>query len=69
MKRLLAAATLFLGFMTSVQAATLDDVKVRGTLNCGVNPNLHSPLTGLGQGSTSISAARWRLPFSVMHPR
>jgi len=40
MKRLLAAATLFLGFMTSVQAATLDDVKARGTLNCGVNPNL-----------------------------
>lgn len=40
MKRLLAAAALFLGLTSSLHAATLDDIKARGQLNCGVNPNL-----------------------------
>jgi general L-amino acid transport system substrate-binding protein len=40
MKRILAAAALFLGLAGSLQAATLDDIKARGQLNCGVNPNL-----------------------------
>jgi len=40
MKRLLAAATLFLGLTGSLHAATLDDIKARGALKCGVNPNL-----------------------------
>ena len=40
MKRILAAAALFLGLVGSLHAATLDDIKARGALNCGVNPNL-----------------------------
>lgn len=40
MKRLLAAAALFLGLTSSLHSATLDDIKARGQLNCGVNPNL-----------------------------
>ncbi len=40
MNRLLAAAMLFLGLTGGLHAATLDDVKARGLLNCGVNPNL-----------------------------
>lgn len=40
MKRLLAAAALFLGLTSSLHAATLDDIKARGQLNCGVNLNL-----------------------------
>lgn len=40
MKRIFAAAALFLGLAGSVHAATLDDIKARGSLNCGVNPNL-----------------------------
>jgi general L-amino acid transport system substrate-binding protein len=40
MKRFLAAAALFLGLSGSLHAATLDDIKARGALNCGVNPNL-----------------------------
>ena len=40
MKRIFAAAALFLGLTGSLHAATLDDVKARGALNCGVNPNL-----------------------------
>lgn len=40
MRALLAAAALFFGIATAAQAATLDDVKARGSLNCGVNPNL-----------------------------
>ena len=40
MKRLLAAAALFLGLTSSLHAATLDEIKARGQLNCGVNPNL-----------------------------
>lgn len=40
MKRLLAAAALLIGLAGSLHAATLDDVKARGQLNCGVNPNL-----------------------------
>ena len=40
MKAFVAAAVLFLGVATTAQAATLDDVKSRGSLNCGVNQNL-----------------------------
>lgn len=40
MKALLAAAALFLGFAVAAQASTLDDVKARGSLACGVNQNL-----------------------------
>ena len=40
MKAFVAAAVLFLGVATAAQAATLDDVKARGSLNCGVNQNL-----------------------------
>jgi general L-amino acid transport system substrate-binding protein len=40
MKRFLAAAAVFLGLAGSLHAATLDDIKSRGMLNCGVNPNL-----------------------------
>jgi general L-amino acid transport system substrate-binding protein len=40
MIRLLAAAALVLGLTGSLHAATLDDVKARGVLKCGVNPNL-----------------------------
>jgi general L-amino acid transport system substrate-binding protein len=40
MKRLLAAAALFLGLTGALHAATLDEVKARGMLKCGVNPNL-----------------------------
>jgi general L-amino acid transport system substrate-binding protein len=40
MKRILAAAALILGLAGSLHAATLDDIKARGSLNCGVNPNL-----------------------------
>jgi general L-amino acid transport system substrate-binding protein len=40
MKRIFAAAALILGLAGSVHAATLDDIKARGSLNCGVNPNL-----------------------------
>jgi len=40
MRALIAAAALFLGVATAAQAATLDEVKARGSLNCGVNPNL-----------------------------
>ena len=40
MKAFVAAAVLFLGVASAAQAATLDDVKARGSLNCGVNQNL-----------------------------
>ena len=40
MKRVLAAAALLIGMAGSLQAATLDDVKARGHLNCGVNTGL-----------------------------
>ncbi len=40
MKAFVAAAVLFLGVATAAQAATLEDVKARGSLNCGVNQNL-----------------------------
>ncbi|WP_373502003.1 amino acid ABC transporter substrate-binding protein [Aestuariivirga sp.] len=40
MKRLVAAAALFCAFSGVLHAATLDDVKARGMLNCGVNPGL-----------------------------
>jgi general L-amino acid transport system substrate-binding protein len=40
MRAFVAAAVLFLGVATTAQAATLDDVKARGSINCGVNQNL-----------------------------
>ena len=40
MRALFAAAALLIGVAGTVQAATLDDVKARGSLTCGVNPNL-----------------------------
>ncbi|MCA3575136.1 MAG: amino acid ABC transporter substrate-binding protein [Aestuariivirga sp.] len=40
MIRLLAAALFILGLTGSLHAATLDSIKARGTLKCGVNPNL-----------------------------
>ena len=40
MKRLAIFCVLLLSFFASVQAATLDDVKARGRLLCGVNPGL-----------------------------
>lgn len=40
MKALLAAAALLIGLAGSAGAATLDEVKARGHLTCGVNPNL-----------------------------
>ena len=40
MRALFAAAALLLGIATAAQAGTLDEVKARGSLNCGVNPNL-----------------------------
>lgn len=40
MKALFAAAAMLLGVATAAQAATLDEVKARGSLNCGVNQNL-----------------------------
>lgn len=40
MRRILSAAVLFLGLAGSLHAATLDGIKARGVLNCGVNPNL-----------------------------
>ncbi len=40
MKAILAAAALLIGLAGAAQASTLDDVKARGSLTCGVNPNL-----------------------------
>ncbi|MFN4143499.1 amino acid ABC transporter substrate-binding protein [Aestuariivirga sp.] len=40
MKRILVAAALLLGMAGGLHAATLDEVKARGQINCGVNPNL-----------------------------
>ena len=40
MRALFAAAALLIGIAGAAQAATLDEVKARGSLNCGVNPNL-----------------------------
>ena len=40
MKRLAIFCVLLLSFFASVQASTLDDVKARGRLLCGVNPGL-----------------------------
>ena len=40
MKRLAIFCVLLLSFFASAQAATLDDVKARGRLLCGVNPGL-----------------------------
>ena len=40
MKRLVAAVVLLCAMAGALHAATLDDVKARGTLNCGVNPGL-----------------------------
>ena len=40
MIRLVAALLFILGLTGSLHAATLDSIKSRGTLKCGVNPNL-----------------------------
>ena len=40
MNRVLAAAALLIGMAGGLQAATLDEVKARGHLNCGVNAGL-----------------------------
>lgn len=53
MNRLLAAAMLFLGLTGSLHAATLDEVKARGTLNCGVNPNLQGFAAKAADGTWS----------------
>ena len=39
-RRLAAAAVLLAGATTAAQAATLDDVRKRGSLNCGVSQGL-----------------------------
>lgn len=53
MKRLLAAAALFLGMTAGLQAATLDDVKARGHLTCGVNPSLQGFANKAADGAWS----------------
>ena len=53
MKRLLAAAALFFGMTAGLHAATLDDVKARGHLTCGVNPNLQGFATKAADGAWS----------------
>jgi general L-amino acid transport system substrate-binding protein len=53
MNRLLAAAMLFLGLTGSLHAATLEEVKARGTLNCGVNPNLQGFAAKAADGTWS----------------
>lgn len=40
MNRVLAAAALLIGMASGLQAATLDEVKARGHLNCGINTGL-----------------------------
>ena len=40
MKRLLASSAILFSLVAAVQAGTLDEVKARGTLKCGVNPGL-----------------------------
>lgn len=40
LKRMIAAAALLVGLAAGAQASALEDVKARGVLNCGVNPNL-----------------------------
>ena len=59
MRALFAAAALFLGIATAAQAATLDEVKARGTLNCGVNPNLQ----GFGAKGADGSYAGFDVDF------
>lgn len=51
MKRILAAAALILGLSGNLHAATLDDIKARGSLNCGVNPNLQGFAAKDGDGT------------------
>lgn len=59
MRALFAAAALFIGLATAAQAATLDEVKTRGTLNCGVNPNL----AGFGAKSADGTYAGFDVDF------
>ncbi len=59
MKSVFAAAALVLGLVTAAQAATLDDVKARGSLNCGVNPNLQ----GFGAKGADGSYAGFDVDF------
>ena len=40
MRKLLAVAASLFALAAGAQGATLDDVKARGTLNCGVNAGL-----------------------------
>ncbi|WP_374333607.1 transporter substrate-binding domain-containing protein, partial [Aestuariivirga sp.] len=59
MRALLAATALFFGIATAAQAATLDEVKARGGLNCGVNPNL----AGFGAKGADGSYAGFDVDF------
>ncbi|MFO1132567.1 MAG: amino acid ABC transporter substrate-binding protein [Hyphomicrobiales bacterium] len=59
MRALLAATALFFGIATAAQAATLDEVKARGSLNCGVNPNL----AGFGAKGADGSYAGFDVDF------
>ena len=51
MKRVLAAAAVLIGMAASLQAATLDDVKARGHLKCGVNAGLQGFAEKAADGS------------------
>lgn len=51
MKSLLLAVAVVLGLAGTANASTLDDVKSRGHLNCGVNPNLQGFGTKGADGS------------------
>jgi general L-amino acid transport system substrate-binding protein len=59
MRAFVAAAVLFLGVASAAQAATLADVKARGSLNCGVNQNLQ----GFGAKGTDGAYAGFDVDF------
>jgi general L-amino acid transport system substrate-binding protein len=59
MKAFLAAAALLIGLAGAAQASTLDDVKARGSLTCGVNPNLE----GFGAKDANGSYAGFDIDF------
>ena len=59
MKAFLAAAALLIGLAGAAQASTLDDVKARGSLTCGVNPNLQ----GFGAKDANGSYAGFDIDF------
>ena len=58
---------------SAASAATLDDVKAKGFVQCGVNTGLAGFSApddkGDGRASTSTTAARWRPRSSAMAPR